>query len=71
MVLGGLTVAQMAQRWILDYDAVSVVIPGASRPDQARANAAVSNLPSLDGKLHEALRRFYEREVASHIRGPY
>jgi aryl-alcohol dehydrogenase-like predicted oxidoreductase len=71
MVPGGLTMAQMAQRWILDYDAVSVVIPGASRPDQARANAAVSNLPSLDGKLHEALRRFYEREVASHIRGPY
>jgi aryl-alcohol dehydrogenase-like predicted oxidoreductase len=67
----GLTMAQMAQRWILDYDAVSVVIPGASRPDQARANAAVSSLPPLDGPLHETLRRFYEGEVAAHIRGPY
>ena len=35
LVPGGLTMAQMAQRWILDFDAVSVVIPGASRPDQA------------------------------------
>ena len=68
---GGLTMAQMAQRWILDYDAVSVVIPGASRPDQAKANADVSELPSLDPKLHETLQHFYEREVAAQIRGPY
>lgn len=71
LVPAGLTMAQMAQRWILDFDAVSVVIPGASRPDQARANADVSKLPPLDGKLHEALQKFYEREVAAHIRGPY
>jgi len=67
----GLTMAQMAQRWILDYDAVSVIIPGASRPDQARANAAVSNLPPLGPKLHETLQKIYERDVAAHIRGPY
>ena len=71
LVPGGLTMAQMAERWILDYDAVSVVIPGASRPDQATANASVSNLPPLDPKLHETLQHFYEREVAAHIRGPY
>ena len=71
LVPNGLTMAQMAQRWILDYDAVTVVIPGASRPDQARANAAVSNLPPLGPKLHETLGHFYEREVAAHIRGPY
>jgi aryl-alcohol dehydrogenase-like predicted oxidoreductase len=70
-VPNGLTLAQMAQRWILDYDAVSVVIPGASRPDQAKANAEVSKLSPLDPKLHETLQRFYEREVAAQIRGPY
>jgi aryl-alcohol dehydrogenase-like predicted oxidoreductase len=68
---GGLTMAQMAQRWILDYGAVSVVIPGASRPDQARANADVSKLPPLNAKVHDTLQNFYEREVAAHIRGPY
>jgi aryl-alcohol dehydrogenase-like predicted oxidoreductase len=71
LVPSGLTMAQMAQRWILDHDAVSVVIPGASRPDQARANAEVSDLPPLGPKLHETLQRFYEREVADQIRGPY
>jgi aryl-alcohol dehydrogenase-like predicted oxidoreductase len=63
--------AQMAQRWILDHDAVSVVIPGASRPEQARVNAEVSDLSPLGPKLHETLQCFYEREVAAHVRGPY
>jgi len=67
----GFSMAQMAQRWILDHEAVTVIIPGASRPDQARANAAVSNLPPLPPDLHAALREFYEQQVAQHIRGPY
>ncbi|HWC58845.1 MAG TPA: aldo/keto reductase [Verrucomicrobiae bacterium] len=71
LVPRSMTMAQMAQRWILDYDAVSAVIPGASRPDQAKANSSVSDLPPLDAKLHETLQRFYERDVAAHIRGPY
>jgi aryl-alcohol dehydrogenase-like predicted oxidoreductase len=71
LVPSGMTMAQMAQRWILDHDAVSVVIPGASRPDQARANASASDLPPLGLELHDHLRSFYEREVAACIRGPY
>ncbi len=67
----GWTMAQMALRWILDYDAVSVVIPGASRAEQAMANAGVSDLPPLPDALHAELRQFYQREVADHIRGPY
>ena len=67
----GLTLAEMAQRWILDHDAVSVIIPGASRPDQARANAATSNLPPLSAELHDQLAAFYTSEVAAHISGPY
>jgi aryl-alcohol dehydrogenase-like predicted oxidoreductase len=61
----------MAQRWILDHEAVTVIIPGASRPDQARANAAVSNLPALSEELHASLREFYRTAVLQHIRGPY
>jgi aryl-alcohol dehydrogenase-like predicted oxidoreductase len=67
----GFSMAQMAQRWILDHEAVTVIIPGASRPAQARANASVSNLPPLGAETHAALRAFYEKEVAPHIRGPY
>lgn len=67
----GFTMAQMAQRWILDHEAVTTVITGASRPDQVLANATVSGLPPLDASLHAALRRFYDQAVARHIRGPY
>ena len=63
--------AQLALRWILDHDAVSVVIPGASSPEQATANAAVSDLAPLPEALHAKLRTLYEEQVRAHIRGPY
>lgn len=67
----GMTLAQMALRWILDYDAVSVVIPGASRPAQVVDNAAISKMPPLPTELHKKLDEFYREKVANHIRGPY
>ena len=71
LVPAGMTMADMAQRWILDHDAVSTVITGASKPEQALANARVSALPKLPPELHAKLAEFYQREVAQHIRGPY
>ncbi len=70
-VPAGMTMAQMAQRWILDHPAVSVVITGASRPEQARENASVSDLPPLSQELHGRLSEFYRERVANQIRGPY
>ncbi len=67
----GMTMVQMALRWILDHDAVSVVIPGASSPQQSEANVAASDLAPLPEALHERLREFYEQEVHEEIRGPY
>ena len=66
-----LSLAEMSLRWILDHDAVSVVIPGASSPAQVVANAKISAIAPLSESLHESLRLFYEQKVASHIRGPY
>jgi aryl-alcohol dehydrogenase-like predicted oxidoreductase len=71
LVPTGMTMAQMALRWILDHDAVTTVIPGASTPDQARANAAASDARPIGDDLHERLRSFYLDRVATHIRGPY
>ena len=67
----GMSMAQMALRWILDHDAVSVVIPGASSPQQAEANVAAYDLPPLSESLHKELRAFYEQKVHAEIRGPY
>ncbi len=66
-----MTMAQFALRWCLDFEAVTTVIPGAKRPEQARANASASEFPILGVALHDRLRRFYEDEVLPHIRGPY
>ncbi|MDO3386684.1 aldo/keto reductase [Gilvimarinus sp. SDUM040013] len=67
----GYTTAQMAMRWILDHPAVTTIIPGASRAQQAVENAKVSELPSLSAELHAELKGFYKDEVAAHIRGVY
>jgi aryl-alcohol dehydrogenase-like predicted oxidoreductase len=67
----GMTMAQMALRWILDYEAVSVVIPGASSPAQALANAQASDLTRLPEDLHSQLADYYRTRVRDHIRGPY
>ena len=71
LVPSGLSLSDMALRWCLDFEAVSVIIPGAKNPDQARANARASSLPPLGAALHGKLAEFYAREVAPHIRGPY
>ena len=63
--------AQLALRWLLDHPAVSVVIAGASRPEQATANAAAADLPPLDADLHHDLAAWYRDRVQDHIRGPY
>ena len=63
----GQSMAQMATRWILDHPAVSTIITGASRPDQARENASVSDLDSLPAELHERLARLYAADIEPHI----
>ena len=70
-VPAGWTMADLALRWCLDFEAVSVIIPGARSPEQARTNARASALPPLPAALHQDLADFYRREVAAHIRGPY
>jgi len=66
-----LTMVQLALRWLLDHDAVSSIIPGASRPSQVVSNAEVSNLGALSSEIHEALILLYKTEIHNEIRGGY
>ena len=47
----GMSMSQMAQRWILDHEEVSVIIPGATSAAQARENSSVSNSLRSRGNL--------------------
>jgi aryl-alcohol dehydrogenase-like predicted oxidoreductase len=67
----GISLPQMALRWCLDFPAVTAIIPGASRPEQARANAAAANCAPLTPELHRQLAEFYRAKVSANIRGPY
>jgi aryl-alcohol dehydrogenase-like predicted oxidoreductase len=67
----GISMAEAALRWCLDFEAVSVVIPGAKNPGQVQANVRASVLAPLGVERHVQLAAFYERHVAAHIRGPY
>jgi aryl-alcohol dehydrogenase-like predicted oxidoreductase len=59
----GQTLAQFALRWILDQPGVSVVIPGARNPEQARANTVAAGLPPLDAKAAETVREVYDELI--------
>lgn len=63
----GVTPAQYALRWIIDQPGVSVVIPGASRPAQATANAAAGSIPSLHDDEERRLAELYDRLIRKHV----
>jgi aryl-alcohol dehydrogenase-like predicted oxidoreductase len=66
----GMSMAQMALRWILDHPAVSTVIAGATSPEQVAENASVSGLKPLRPELHRRLSGFYRSEIQPEIRVP-
>jgi aryl-alcohol dehydrogenase-like predicted oxidoreductase len=70
LVPAGYTMAEMALRWCLDFPAVTTLIPGARNPDQAKRNAAASDLKPLPSELHASLKEFYRTTVAPAVRGP-
>lgn len=62
----GRTTAQFALRW-LTQSGVTTTIPGARTPDQARANAAVGDLPMLDEPTMAQLAHIYNDSIREHV----
>jgi aryl-alcohol dehydrogenase-like predicted oxidoreductase len=63
----GESMAAFALRWILDQSGVSVVIPGARTPVQARANAAAADLEPLSADTLAGVRAIYDELIAPRI----
>jgi aryl-alcohol dehydrogenase-like predicted oxidoreductase len=59
----GVSLAQFALAWILSFDAVTTVIPGARRPGQVVENAGASALPALDPATRAAVRDVYDDSI--------
>jgi aryl-alcohol dehydrogenase-like predicted oxidoreductase len=67
LVPSGATLAQLALRWILMFDAVTCVIPGARTPAQARENSAAATVPPLSDAVMEAARTTYDTLIRPHV----
>jgi len=67
LVPEGATLAQLALRWILGFEAVSTIIPGAKTAEQARANAAASDLPALSGDALRKIADLYRERIAPQV----
>lgn len=62
-LVGSVSMAQFALRWILMFDAVTVVIPGARTAEQARSNSQAAALPALSPEVMAELKTIYESDV--------
>ena len=67
LVPAGATMAQFALRWIIDQPGVTVVIPGARNPEQARANAAAAGLAPLPAETLEAVAAVYDELIRPQV----
>ncbi|HXE81548.1 MAG TPA: aldo/keto reductase [Vicinamibacterales bacterium] len=61
------TLAQLALRWILMFEEVSCVIPGARTPAQALENAAAARLPALSDETMASVREVYDELIRPHV----
>jgi aryl-alcohol dehydrogenase-like predicted oxidoreductase len=67
LVPEGATMAQLALRWILDHEAVSVVIPGAKSPAQVADNTAASAMAPLPAPTWERIAEIYAEYAAPYV----
>jgi aryl-alcohol dehydrogenase-like predicted oxidoreductase len=61
------TMAQFALRWILMFDAVSTVIPGAKNRRQATDNAQAAGLPPLSDQVMSKIKSIYDDNIREQV----
>ncbi|MFO7320149.1 MAG: aldo/keto reductase [Chloroflexota bacterium] len=67
LVPEGATMAQLALRWILMFDAVTCTIPGAKNPKQAEDNVRAADLPPLTDEQMAKVRELYDRYIREQV----
>ena len=65
IVPAGMSLTQLALRWILMFGAVTSAIPGAKRIAQVEQNLAAAELPALDERTRQAVEDLYQRFIRS------
>ncbi len=65
----GVSMARLALRWILMFDAVTTAIPGGRTPAQVDENVSAADLAALPAPLMAALADLYRRRIAPQVHG--
>ncbi|MFG6466006.1 aldo/keto reductase [Roseateles sp. BYS87W] len=63
----GVSMARLALRWILMFDAVTTAIPGGRTPAQVDENVSAADLAALPAPLMQALAALYQRRIAPQV----
>lgn len=67
LVLPGASMAQMALRWILMFDAVTCAVPGAKRPAQVEDTLKAADLPPLSKQTMDKISEIYDRRIRADV----
>ena len=67
LVSGDTTMAKFALRWILMFDAVTVAIPGARNPSQAKSNAEAAALPAIPRHVMDEIATIYDQDIRKYV----
>ncbi len=67
LVPANATMAQFALRWILMFEAVSCVIPGAKNPAQAQDNIRAADLPALNEQQMRVIQTIYDTSIRAQV----
>ena len=67
----GVTLAQIALRWILMFDAVTCAIPGAKRPEQVDENLKAATLSPLSTGTMDKVQETYNRLIRPQMHARY
>jgi len=67
LVPPGMTMAQLALRWILMFDAVTCAVPGAKRPAQAEETIRAADLPPLSNSTMEKIHTIYDQHIRPNV----
>ncbi|MEB2776448.1 aldo/keto reductase [Algoriphagus sp. D3-2-R+10] len=64
---GNGTLAEIALRWILMFDEVSVVIPGSSKLSQLESNVKAGQLPEITPVQMQAVKKVYDNHIREEV----
>jgi len=64
---GSTNLAPLALKWILQFDAVSCIIPGASNAAQVESNNSALNVPDLTTEQLQAVQEVYDKYIKQSV----